>query len=260
MGGELTVRSAPGAGSTFVVRLFLPEVTAAASASPAAARQGYEGPRRRLLVVDNEEADRSLMVDQLQPLGFAVETVASGEAALARLADPALPQPDAVFMDLAMPGIDGWETIRRLRGTPAGALPLAVVSANAFDRGLDHDVGLAAADFLVKPVRLATLLDWLGERLQIRWTAGVAPWSGTQADTPPGVLPETLPDAEQLRALQALVGQGYVRGIHRKLDEIAAADVAAQRFVARLRALAQRFELDALGVAIGQALDERQRR
>ena len=209
-------------------------------------------------MVDNEEADRSLVADQLQPLGFMVESVASGEAALARLADPALPRPDAVFMDLAMPGIDGWETIRRLRGTPAGALPLAVVSANAFDRGLDHDVGLAAADFLVKPVRLATLLDWLGERLQLRWTAGPEAPQALAPSIDPA--PEPLPDPEQLRPLQALVGQGYVRGIHRKLDEIAAADVAAQRFVARLRALAQRFELDALGVAIGQALDERQRR
>lgn len=258
MGGELTASSTPGQGSRFSVRLFLPEVTAARGAPRTGPRHGYDGPRRRVLVVDNEEADRQLMVDQLQPLGFEIETVASGEAALMRWADGAAPRPDAIFMDLAMPGIDGWETIRRLRAAGAAQLPLAVVSANAFDRGLDNDVGLAEADFLVKPVRLATLLDWLGARLQLRWTPVLPSAAGPEPE--PESTPEVLPAATHLQALQALVSRGYMRGIQNKLDEIDAADAAATRFVARLRALAQRFELDALGVAIGQALDEQQRR
>ena len=251
MGGELTVRSTPGQGSVFGVRLFLPELAASPGLTAAAVRQGYEGPRRRLLVVDNEEADRSLTADQLQPLGFIVEAVASGEAALARWMDASQARPDAIFMDLAMPGIDGWETIRRLRAAGAADTPLAVVSANAFDRGLDHDVGLSEADFLVKPVRLASLLDWLGARLALAWTQA-APARPAALLQP--ARPETLPAAAQLQALQNVVDQGYVRGIQRTLDDIVAADPAAASFVDRLRALAQRFELDALGVAVAQAL------
>ena len=70
------------------------------------------GQRRRVLVVDNEEVDRSLLVSRLEPLGFDVAQAASGEECLARLAQV---EPDAILMDLAMPGIDGWQTIRTIR-------------------------------------------------------------------------------------------------------------------------------------------------
>jgi CheY-like chemotaxis protein len=268
MGGELTARSTPGVGSTFCVRLFLPQAAGSSIAEhaagpgigplapPAAARTGYEGTRRRILVVDNEEADRALMQDLLQPLGFEIHSVASGAAALARLADPHAPRPDAVFMDLAMPGIDGWETIRRLRAAGHAALPLAVVSANAFDRALDNDAGVVPADFLVKPVRLPLLLDWLGRRLALVWiTTAVPPADAHAAPTDPGA--ERLPDEVQLDALRSLLDLGYLRGVQRKLDEIEHGDAAAARFVARLRGLAQRFEIDALQAAVAQALGDR---
>ena len=61
--------------------------------------------------MDNEEADRELLVHLLEPLGFELRTAASGHDALDLLA--AGLAPDAILMDLAMPGIDGWETIRR---------------------------------------------------------------------------------------------------------------------------------------------------
>ena len=254
MGGEMTVSSTPGQGSTFSLRLFLPEVRATAAgpvALPRPLRSGYEGPRRRILVVDNEEADRMLLADLLQPLGFIIDTAASGEDGLARLA--AGLQPDAIFMDLAMPGIDGWETIRRLRAQGLSQAPLAVVSANAFDQGLDNDVGLPASDFLVKPVRLPDLLDWLGAQLHLSWTHA-APAARPAEVAPSG--PMHYPEPAQLKALQELVGLGYLRGIHRKLDELAAADDRADRFVATLRGLASGFQLDAMNGLLKKALDE----
>jgi CheY-like chemotaxis protein len=261
MGGEMRVASTPGVGSTFTLRLFLPEVRAAIAAAEAALpmpRSGYAGPRRTILVVDNEEADRQLLDDLLRPLGFVIETAASGEEGLARAA--AL-RPDAIFMDLAMPGIDGWETIRRLRAGGDEALarvPLAVVSANAFDQGLDNDVGLPADDFLVKPVRLPTLLDWLGRRLGLSWVHADGPPPAPTPEPAPDATaaPAAMPAAAQLEALRELVGLGYVRGIVRKLDEIEAADAASARFVARLRALAREFQLDAMNRLLAQALDE----
>ena len=95
MGGELTVRSVPGEGTVFRVRLFLPELRLgdAADAGEASAvragadavrytqpgqRAGYEGARRRILVVDNEEADRGLLRSLLEPLGFEVREAVKG--------------------------------------------------------------------------------------------------------------------------------------------------------------------------------------
>ena len=236
MGGELSARSEPGRGTTFSVRLFLPELReASVAAVPApAVRTGYEGRRRRVLVVDNEDADRELVANVLQPLGFDVAHAASGEQCLEHVARE---RPDAILMDLAMPGIDGWETIRRLRAAGFGDVPLAVVSANAFDRGLEHDVALSPQDFIVKPVRLPELLDWLGRRLALQWHAAPA------AALPTAVAP---PDAEQLRALLRAVHSGHVRGILRKLDAVEAAEPRSAGYVATLRTMARDFQLDAL--------------
>ena len=152
-----------------------------------AQRVGYEGARRRILVVDNEEADRDLIARWLLPLGFDVTLATHGEDALRAVANGL--RPHAVFMDLAMPGIDGWETLRRLRALELSPAPAcAVVSANAFDKGLDNDLDLPPRDFLVKPVRREDLLEWLGQRLGLDWTevaapAGVVPAAPAPTDT-----------------------------------------------------------------------------
>ena len=180
MGGEMTVRSTLGEGTVFSVRLFLPELHGAVVRRETVAPSitAYEGERRRVLVVDNEESDRELIARWLQPLGFEVLLATSGHDALAML-DALNPAgegaPHAIFMDLAMPGIDGWETLRRLRARGWGGVPLAIVSANAFDKGLDNDLGHSPQDFFVKPVRRDDLLDWLGQRLDLAWQVDTAP-------------------------------------------------------------------------------------
>jgi len=256
MGGELTVRSTPGVGSCFTVRLYLPELRARASQRerPGARRPvGYDGPRRRLLVVDNEAADRQLLIDRLAPLGFELLQAASGEAALGLLAREPV---DALFLDLAMPGIDGWTTLRRLRAEGLSTAPAAIVSANAFDKGLDNDLGITPGDFLVKPVRMPELLDWLQTRLGLQWQLS-APPAGGSASAAAGAPAEVLPPAAALQALDELVRLGYLRGIQKKLDAIDAEHPASAAFVARLRALARGFQLDTLGQLIQTALASR---
>ncbi|HSV55112.1 MAG TPA: ATP-binding protein [Burkholderiaceae bacterium] len=258
MGGEMKVVTAPGSGSVFRVKLFLPEVRGATIAGMAHAtapklRRGYEGARRKLLVVDNEEADRDLLVQLLEPLGFELRTAASGHDALDLLA--AGYRPDAVLMDLAMPGIDGWETIRRMRRLPELNAHVAIVSANAFDKGLDNDVGIRPEDFVLKPVRHSELLDWLERRLALRWLA--------QAPTLPEPAPPmtaviagatAYPPRPQLEALQDLVNLGYYRGILNQLDEMEAAHPGSAAFVALLRELARQFQFDAMSRQLVPAL------
>ena len=255
MGGEMTVTSEVGTGTLFRIRLFLPEVSGARVARelPRVARTGYAGERKRVLVVDNEEVDRDLLANLLEPLGFEIVKAASGHACLALLPAAA---PDAILMDLAMPGIDGWATVRAIRERRLSDAPIAIVSGNAFDKGLDNDVGIATDDFILKPVRVAELLDWLGARLQLEWHEAPA-----REPTAPASVAATnwaLPDAEHLRALDELVSLGYYRGIVRKLDEIEASDVAHAGFVAHLRILAQQFQLDAMTRIIRQSLNDQQ--
>jgi CheY-like chemotaxis protein len=211
-------------------------------------RHGYAGPRRRVLVVDNEEADRELLVNLLQPLGFELRTAASGHDALDLLA--AGYQPDVVFMDLAMPGIDGWETIRRLRTLGNAPAHIAIVSANAFDKGLENDVGIPGDDFILKPVRHSELLDWLAQRLALTWLEAPAPTADTARPPVPALAtpPEArvYPAPAQLQALRELVSLGYYRGIMNQLDDMEAALPACAPWVAELRGLARQFQFDAM--------------
>jgi signal transduction histidine kinase/CheY-like chemotaxis protein/purine-cytosine permease-like protein len=254
MGGEMKVRSTPGEGALFCVRLFLPRVHDAAGSAgrPAPAQQqrmrrGYEGPRRRLLVVDNEEADRELLGHVLAPLGFELRSAASGHDALDLVA--AGYRPDAVFVDLAMPGIDGWETIRRARRLGLADAAIAIVSANAFDKGLENDVGIAPEDFFVKPVRHTELLDWLERRLGLCWTDAAASPQLAVAVAAPSMRP---PSPEHLRALGEAVNLGYFRGIMNQLDAIDTEQPECRAWTEAQRALARAFQFDRMDCAPGE--------
>jgi len=251
MGGEMSVQSTPGQGSVFRVRLFLPRVhgpvaIAVRPASSVAVRRGHAGARRRILVVDNEEADRDLLAHVLAPLGFELRTAASGHDALDLIA--AGFRPDAMFVDLAMPGIDGWETIRRARQFAGGLAPrsVAIVSANAFDKRLENDVGIAPEDFFVKPVRHSELLDWLERRLGLQWTdASAAPAATAAAPAVPLVRPSPV----HLRALEEAIGLGYFRGIMNQLDDIDADQPECAGWTTAQRHLARQFQFERMDCA-----------
>ena len=100
-----------------------------------------------ILVVDDEPAIVTVVRERLEREGFAVQAVASGEEALAHMdADPA----DLVVLDVMLPGIDGFEVLRRLRGA-GHRVPVIVLTAR--DEDVDKIVGLelGADDYLVKP-------------------------------------------------------------------------------------------------------------
>jgi signal transduction histidine kinase/DNA-binding NarL/FixJ family response regulator len=261
MGGELTATSQPGQGSVFQVRLFLPELhnqpgqslerLAPVVRKP---RVGYAGARRKVLLVDNEEADRELLVSLLEPLGFVLRVAASGHDGLDLLA--AGYDPDVVLLDLAMPGIDGWETLRRIRALDGRQPQVAIVSANAFERGVDNTLGIAPEDFIVKPVRHTELLDWLERKLELTLleapTAAVA--QDVAASTEP-TAPRVAPPQTDLLALQELVRLGFYRGITNKLDTILSAHPACASYVETMRTLARQFQFETMLTQLQKELD-----
>lgn len=104
-GGRLTLESGPGEGARFVVAL----PVFGEKSEPA---REMRAPRKRILVVDDDRQARMAFVYALKEMDYAVETAASGLEAIEKIGREKF---DLVFLDLKMPGLDGLETLRRLR-------------------------------------------------------------------------------------------------------------------------------------------------
>jgi CheY-like chemotaxis protein len=195
---------------------------------------GYLGPRKRVLVVDDAAVDRQLLQDLLGPLGFSVTPAASGIDALSIASQV---NPDLVLMDIDMPGMDGWETARLLRGNHISEAPILIVSANAFAMEPHDEIGVGREDFLVKPIKVDDLLVRIRNKLDLDWIARAEPQPATPVVEPSGLA------SDSLEALRELGELGYVRGILEKLDELDRLDPACIVLTRDLRDCVQRFDL-----------------
>ncbi len=109
----------------------------------------------KILVVDDEPAVRESLRRALELEGYDVELAEDGEGALARLDLPA--QPDAVILDVLMPGIDGLDVCRRLRAD-RNEVPVLMLTARAEVDSRVAGLDAGADDYLPKPFALAELL------------------------------------------------------------------------------------------------------
>jgi CheY-like chemotaxis protein len=121
-----------------------------------------------VLVVDDERYTREIMAVLIADLGHHAHVVESGTAALACLLDERRPV-DVIVMDVLMPGLDGLETVRRLRLDPALA-DVAIVGVSAKASGTVRAEGLQAGCdvYLTKPVREDRIFEAITEALHLR--------------------------------------------------------------------------------------------
>jgi CheY-like chemotaxis protein len=155
MGGDVTAESEAGRGSTFTIRL--PAHVVERVEEPAAPAERPLATVGTVLVIDDEAAVRDLMQRFLGREGFHVVTAASGEEGLRRAREL---QPDAITLDVMMPGLDGWAVLSALKADPDLADIPVVMLTIVDDKNLGYTLG--AADYLTKPIdreRLVTVLD-----------------------------------------------------------------------------------------------------
>jgi CheY-like chemotaxis protein len=156
MGGDILVRSEPGHGSTFTIRIPA-DVHARGQAEtrePAAGAPADDAPL--VLVIDDDPAVRDLLARFLTKEGFRVATAADGEAGLR---EARTHRPVAITLDVMMAGMDGWTVLAALKADPVVADVPVVMLTIVDDRNLGYTLG--ASDYLMKPVDRDRLLALL---------------------------------------------------------------------------------------------------
>ena len=120
---------------------------------------------QRILVVDDTPANVRLLEAVLRPRGYEILAAGSGPEALEVMTRDS---PDLVLLDVVMPGMDGYEVCRRLRGTPAGAvLPVVMVTASGHEDKV-RALEAGADDFIAKPFDQSELLARVKSLLRVK--------------------------------------------------------------------------------------------
>jgi adenylate cyclase len=145
MGGDVTLTSEAGKGSTFTVRL--PASTDVPAGTPISSDRGRSSRADCVLVIDDDATARELISDHLKAGGFSVVTAAGGVEGI-KLAKER--QPTAITLDVMMPDLDGWSVLAALRQNPELAdIPVIMVSIVDDKR---RGIALGAAGYLTKPI------------------------------------------------------------------------------------------------------------
>jgi signal transduction histidine kinase/DNA-binding NarL/FixJ family response regulator len=250
MGGNIDVVSEPGKGSTFWFEIDVPVATAApVTVAPQETLVGYEGARKRLLVVDDVPQNRAMMLDLLQDAGFIVAAATNGLECLVLLDSF---KPDLILMDVMMPVMDGNETTRQIRRMPGwGAVPIVAVtaSASAEDEHRSRDAGADA--FLAKPIDHDALLRTIGKLLSLKWvTEQPAPQPSAPAEVDDTAM--VVPPAEEIEELWQLAQIGNMRQIREQASYLRSRNPAYAAFANRLDTLAQGYHSKQLAAFVAR--------
>jgi CheY-like chemotaxis protein len=238
MGGDIRVTSEVGTGSIFRVKILLSEVTNPTRIAPIEAPIfGYRGPRKTILITDDDPTQRDLLREVLAPLGFILLSAPDGPGCLA-LAQHC--RPDLFLLDISMAGMDGWTVAESLRSSGHHQARILMVSASALEA---HGAPLAQPyhdGYLMKPIDIPRLLETIRQLLKLEW----------QHETEPVAVPRWKPETGSrppVKHVEELIGLGqlgYIRAIQLKLDEIGNEYPEHADFVLQMRALIDRFDLD----------------
>jgi signal transduction histidine kinase/CheY-like chemotaxis protein/purine-cytosine permease-like protein len=252
MGGELSVRPRGSGGSHFTLRLFLPQ----RQPTPGARRPvdrvvGYRGERRHVLVVDDLPDQRRVLHEMLEPLGFALSECGDGARALHWLVTH---QADLIIMDVAMPGLDGFETANLIRARGLSRAPILVITANAYADDAARSEAAGCDAYLPKPIDVRRLQDTLARLLDLDWMRDDRALPVEDAPTGRTPLADRIPlPATLYKRLSAAVDTGHMPGVIAVIDEIEREHPELAPQLGDMRTAAGQFELARLRQLVAAA-------
>ncbi|MGE5656753.1 MAG: PAS domain S-box protein [Actinomycetota bacterium] len=254
MGSEIKVKSNLGEGSVFWLDLHLPLIEGLSELVPLEKRRiiGFNGDKRKILIVDDNEVNRQILDRLLSRLGFEIQQAVNGEDCLEKALEFL---PDAILMDLVMPGMDGFETTRRLRQLPQlQSVVLLALSASVFQNTQQEILRAGCDHFIPKPIEAKQLLERLRLYLELEWiyedlevTCHRQETKGKKirekSPSPHEVSSISAPPPEVLATLLRLAEIGDIEEIMEETKKLQNLDSKWEDFAHQVRQLAKKFQL-----------------
>lgn len=255
MGGCVYLEDSTDSGSVFIFEVDLPATSDEEKTFSLVEQkpEGYEGERKRILLVDDNPDNLSLFEDMLVSLGFVIHTSNDGSKVL----DTARSfRPDAVLMDLFMPGVNGFEATKMLRSEEEfSSIPIIAVSASLTEQHR-HNALLAGCDeFVSKPLSFSSLTKVLEKSMGITWTVN----EHQQMDEERAfgyTKPFVLPCRETLCEMLRLASLGDISELVRLCEQSIKVKPECEGFIKHVRQLAGSFDLEEIETLLKEQLDK----
>lgn len=256
MGGDLSVSGSPGHGSCF--HLTVPVMLVSGEPDlqqeqPHRIKRLKPGqPSCRILVVDDRDTNREILIKLLTPLGCVMLEAVNGQAGLEAFVAH---KPHLVLMDVVMPVMDGREATRRIRALPEGKkVPIIAVSASVFEDQLQEVMEAGASAFLRKPLREDELYAKLVRLLPFEFEYDAAAEEADVAEASPAELDHELAQLPQELCCQLITA---ARGLDKAELQALMAPFAASApgIVEQLRTLADSYRFDLIEELVAQRIE-----
>jgi CheY-like chemotaxis protein len=177
MGGNLQVSSQVNRGTTFTFTIPVHPVDASLVNTPTSKRAiialAPGQPLYKILVVDDRELNRELLLKLLTAIGFCAREAKDGQDAIAIWQDW---QPDLIWMDMRMPILDGYEATRRIKADLGGEKVIIIaLTASVLEADKEQVFAAGCDDFLSKPFREAEIFEMMAKHLGVKYIYENAP-------------------------------------------------------------------------------------
>jgi len=240
MEGSIEVKSVVGQGTHFKVSLPVPSTEAVVEIQKTVV--DYQGRRRRILAVDDKDTNLIVLRTMLEPIGFLIDTAEGGPKAIemAKFA-----KPDVVFLDLMMPGMDGFEAARELLALHPD-LKIVAATAHSGEAMNERALGAGFKDVLNKPIELDDLLESIKKQAEVEWVYGVIKPTPEAERKEQAIELIQAPPQKDLDEFLDLARRGYVKSLEERAERLTNEKPDFTPFARRVESMARDFKLTEL--------------
>ena len=236
MESTLKVNSILSKGSVFWFDLKLPEATGWQPPNEVQQRTiiGFNNKPHTILIVDDKEANRAILVNLLDSIGFNIIEANDGQEGIEKAITE---KPALIFMDLIMPRVNGFEATRQIRAQLKDVIIIAA-SASAFEQHRQDSFTAGCNDFIAKPINSDELLEKIRQYLKLEWKF--------EAKVKVKKVKQALvqPPAEIMKDLSHYAKQGNIGRITKEAIKLEKLDPKYQAFAAKLRSYCSEFDIN----------------